>query len=72
MYRVSNALAMALPFDHIDEIPPYLEALSRSSGALLVDIEEPAGQDDDPDTLEIEDAEAAPGAGPAPEEDDER
>jgi len=37
VYRVSNALATALPFDHIDEIPPYLEALARSAGAPPAD-----------------------------------
>ncbi|GLB67728.1 DUF4194 domain-containing protein [Arthrobacter mangrovi] len=37
VYRVSSALAMALPFDHIDEIPPYLEALARSAGTLPAD-----------------------------------
>ncbi|NKX52995.1 DUF4194 domain-containing protein [Arthrobacter mobilis] len=30
-YRVSSALALALPFDTIDEIPAYLAALDRSA-----------------------------------------
>ena len=32
-YRVSNALALALPFDSIDQIPAYLAALDKSIGA---------------------------------------
>ncbi|MDO5754065.1 DUF4194 domain-containing protein [Arthrobacter sp.] len=30
-YRVSNALALALPFDSIDQIPAYLAALDKSA-----------------------------------------
>src|SRR6185312_8497392 len=29
-YRVSGALALALPFESIDQIPAYLESLDRS------------------------------------------
>jgi hypothetical protein len=32
-YRVSNALALALPFDTIDQIPAYLAALDGSADA---------------------------------------
>ncbi len=32
-YRVSNALALALPFDSIDQIPAYLSALDKSAAA---------------------------------------
>ncbi len=32
-YRVSNALALALPFDSIDQIPAYLAALDKSAGS---------------------------------------
>ena len=32
-YRVSNALALALPFDSIDQIPAYLAALDKSPAA---------------------------------------
>lgn len=32
-YRVSNALALALPFDSIDQIPAYLAALDKSDVA---------------------------------------
>jgi hypothetical protein len=32
-YRVSSALALALPFDTIDEIPAYLAALDRTADA---------------------------------------
>jgi hypothetical protein len=31
-FRVSNALAMALPFDSIEAIPAHLEALDKSAG----------------------------------------
>ncbi|MDN6331406.1 MAG: hypothetical protein L0J58_02530, partial [Micrococcaceae bacterium] len=30
-YRVSGALALALPFDSIDEIPAYLQSLARAA-----------------------------------------
>jgi hypothetical protein len=33
-YRVSSALALALPFDTIDEIPAYLAALDRTADSL--------------------------------------
>ncbi|MFC8304210.1 DUF4194 domain-containing protein [Specibacter sp. NPDC057265] len=34
-YRVSNALALALPFDSIEQIPAYLAALEKSDGDPL-------------------------------------
>lgn len=43
-YRVSGALALALPFDAIDQIPAYLESLDRS-----VDTVPDAALDLDPD-----------------------
>ncbi|WP_427015923.1 DUF4194 domain-containing protein [Pseudarthrobacter sp. P1] len=35
VYRVSNALALALPFDSVEQIPAYLQALDRSAGDTL-------------------------------------
>jgi hypothetical protein len=76
VYRVSNALAMALPFDHIDEIPPYLEALARTAGTLPADGDEDTDTDIDTDdgTAEDPDGGAADGTdlmAAAEEEDDE-
>jgi hypothetical protein len=34
-YRVSNALALALPFDSIEQIPAYLAALDKAAGESL-------------------------------------
>ena len=36
-YRVSGALALALPFETIDEIPAYIAAIDRSAGDTLPD-----------------------------------
>ena len=36
-YRVSNALALALPFDSIEQIPAYLAALDKSAGTDALD-----------------------------------
>lgn len=42
-YRVSNALALALPFDSIEQIPAYLAALEQSAtDALDLESEQPA------------------------------
>jgi len=38
-YRVSGALALALPFETIDEIPAYIAAIDRSAGDTLLDAE---------------------------------
>lgn len=46
-YRVSNALALALPFDSIDQIPAYIASLERSSAV------------DESDELEIPDFDTA-------------
>ena len=37
-YRVSNALALALPFDSIDQIPAYLAALDNSARTESIDL----------------------------------
>lgn len=37
-YRVSNALALALPFDSIEQIPAYLAALDKSAAADSPDL----------------------------------
>ncbi|WP_269939525.1 DUF4194 domain-containing protein [Arthrobacter sp. HY1533] len=50
-YRVSNALALALPFDSIDQIPAYLAALDKDTGDAL-DLE-PAGDDQEESAEEI-------------------
>ncbi|MHA7305617.1 DUF4194 domain-containing protein [Arthrobacter sp. TMN-49] len=42
-YRVSNALALALPFDSIEQIPAYLAALDKSAAN---DPAEPHGHDE--------------------------
>jgi len=66
VYRVSSALAMALPFNHIDEIPPYLEALARTTGALPIDTEDADGPD-----AEGTDLDADTAVEPDAEEEDE-
>lgn len=38
-YRVSNALALALPFDSIDQIPAYLAAMDKSAGTDPLDLD---------------------------------
>lgn len=43
-YRVSNALALALPFDSIEQIPAYLAALERSAANDSLDL---AGHDEE-------------------------
>lgn len=46
-YRVSSALALALPFDSIAQIPAYLAALDKSAGESLdIDAGQPDGQDE--------------------------
>ena len=47
-YRVSNALALALPFDSIDQIPAYLAALDNSARTESIDLG--TGYADEPDT----------------------
>lgn len=37
-YRVSNALALALPFDSIEQIPAYLAAIDQSVASEALDI----------------------------------
>ncbi|MCG2620908.1 DUF4194 domain-containing protein [Arthrobacter sp. I2-34] len=56
-YRVSSALALALPFDTIDEIPAYLDALDRTADSLEEELpfEGLGGADTGPD-----------GSGPVP------
>lgn len=65
-YRVSGALALALPFDSIDEIPAYLQSLDRAAGDAMeptLDLDsdvvpdaqeetagEPGEDEDDPET----------------------
>ncbi|WP_081710213.1 DUF4194 domain-containing protein [Arthrobacter sp. 35W] len=58
VYRVSNALAMALPFDSVEQIPAYIKALDESAAnddALgenaedAFDLEPGADEDDDAD-----------------------
>ncbi|MGO2004068.1 DUF4194 domain-containing protein [Arthrobacter rhombi] len=65
-YRVSGALALALPFDSIDEIPAYLQSLDRAADEATeptLDLDsdvvpdapeenyaEPEDDDDDPET----------------------
>ncbi|WP_425865117.1 DUF4194 domain-containing protein [Arthrobacter sp. TWP1-1] len=49
-YRVSNALALALPFDSIDQIPAYLAALDKSAGSEPLDSED---EDNDNSVQEI-------------------
>ncbi len=44
-YRVSNALALALPFDSIEQIPAYLAALDQSTADAL-DLDADAEQPD--------------------------
>lgn len=60
-YRVSGALALALPFDSIDQIPAYLESLDRSAdGApeptldldLPADVADAGDEDEDVETAE--------------------
>ena len=49
-YRVSSALALALPFDSIDQIPAYLAALDQSAAdGLEVDVESDEESDGDTD-----------------------
>lgn len=50
-YRVSNALALALPFDSIERIPAYLAALDAAAGSEPLDLDPvesgpPEGNDD--------------------------
>lgn len=50
-YRVSNALALALPFDSIEQIPAYLAALDAAAGSEPLDLDPvepgpPEGNDD--------------------------
>ncbi|MHA7271182.1 DUF4194 domain-containing protein [Arthrobacter sp. HLT1-20] len=40
-YRVSNALALALPFDSIEQIPAYLAALDKSAPNDSFDLDSP-------------------------------
>jgi hypothetical protein len=54
VYRVSNALAMALPFDSIDQIPAYIEALSRSDAQELLDPDLLDPEHLDPEVLDPE------------------
>jgi hypothetical protein len=50
-YKVSGALAMALPFDTITEIPDYLAAIDRSAGdPAAADLEPADPEPADPDT----------------------
>ncbi|MET1035858.1 MAG: DUF4194 domain-containing protein [Arthrobacter sp.] len=48
-YRVSGALALALPFDTVEEIPAYLAALERAAGDPVLGL-----GDADADTTEEE------------------
>lgn len=45
-YRVSNALALALPFDSIDQIPAYLAALDKAAGTEPLDAADADENDD--------------------------
>ncbi|SEE93379.1 protein of unknown function [Arthrobacter alpinus] len=45
-YRVSNALALALPFDSIDQIPAYLAALEKTAGSDLFEATADGSQDE--------------------------
>jgi hypothetical protein len=64
-FRVSNALALALPFESVDEIPAYLEALAGSAAA---DDEDRDGTDGPPeDAFELALAEPDEAAGPEPD-----
>lgn len=40
-YRVSNALALALPFDSIEQIPAYLAALDKNTASDSFDLDSP-------------------------------
>ena len=53
-YRVSNALALALPFDWIDQIPAYLAALDNSAptGSLDLGPGQADGTDNQDETLQ--------------------
>lgn len=51
VYRVSNALAMALPFDSVEQIPAYLQALDNSAGDAL-DLELELDVPEDPADLD--------------------
>lgn len=51
-YRISNALALALPFDSIDQIPAYLTALDKSADEDSLELE-----DAEPESAELENAE---------------
>lgn len=60
-YRVSGALALALPFDSIDQIPAYLDSLDRSAEGApepTLELDLPAGpdagEDDDAGTLDVD------------------
>ncbi|WP_372698385.1 DUF4194 domain-containing protein [Arthrobacter sp. JSM 101049] len=72
-YRVSGALALALPFDSIDQIPAYLDSLDRSAdgapeAALELDLPPDADGDGDADgdtDAENTDAEVADSAAAA-------
>ncbi|GAA1361570.1 hypothetical protein GCM10009596_19870 [Arthrobacter rhombi] len=64
-YRVSGALALALPFDSIDQIPAYLESLDRSADGApepTLDLDLPADATDSGDEDEDVEAEAAESA----------
>ncbi|AUI51347.1 DUF4194 domain-containing protein [Arthrobacter crystallopoietes] len=54
VYRVSNALAIALPFDSIDQIPAYIEALARSDAQELLDPDLLDAEALDPEVLDPE------------------
>lgn len=62
-YRVSGALALALPFDSIDQIPAYLESLDRSADGApepAFDLEPAAGAGDEDDDGEAAEPAAEP------------
>lgn len=45
-FRVSNALALAMPFDSIEQIPAYLQALTKSDDAEELELDLPESQED--------------------------
>lgn len=52
-YRVSNALALALPFDSIEQIPAYLAALDKNAPNGSFDLDSPDRPGHDEETQEI-------------------
>lgn len=52
-FRVSNALALALPFDSIDQIPAYLAGLDKAAASEALDLD--SGALDAPDNQDAPD-----------------